>query len=249
MRIGIVTIFPELIASVLRVGVVGRAIEDGDLEVLYFNPRDHAKDVHRSVDDRPFGGGPGMLLKAGPLADALNAAKNEMSSALSIAFTPQGKRLNQDRVFKLSQETNLILVAGRYEGIDDRFFELCVDQEISIGDYILTGGEVPALVLIDAVTRVIDGTLGNQDSVNQDSFNDNLLEGPQYTRPREWSGESVPDVLLSGDHAKIERWNREQALKRTWERRPDLLLNHQFTETDRDWLKRYSKELKTRKET
>ena len=238
MWIGVVSILPELITSALQGGVVGRAIQSGQLKVDTFNPRDFTEDPHRTVDDRPFGGGPGMLMLAQPLSECVGAALQNApgDETLTIGLSPQGERLDQRLVRDLASQEGLLFVAGRFEGMDERFIDAHIDRELSIGDYVLSGGELPALVVIDAIARLIPGTLGNADSAQNDSFDDNLLEGPQFTRPREWHTQTVPDVLVSGDHSAVARWQREQALHRTWERRPDLLLHHRFTAQDRHWL-------------
>ena len=239
LQVGVVTLFPDLISSVLNEGVIGRAITNETLRVNLFQPRDYVKDPHKTIDDRPFGGSPGMVMMPQPLSDALNAARGDLPNATVIAVSPQGEKLTQSLVDELSHQSELIFVAGRYEGIDERFLQRCIDREVSIGDYVLSGGELPVLVILDAVIRLLTGTLGNEESAKEDSFVDNLLEGPQYTRPRDWDGSMVPEVLVSGDHGRIESWRREQSLARTWERRPDLLLEHQFSETERAWLRDY----------
>ncbi len=224
MRISVVTLFPEFVLEAARVGVVGRAQERGLLEVAAFNPRDFALDNYRTVDGRPFGGGPGMVMKIEPLARAIDAAKAAAAAtARTIYLSPQGERLTQHRVEALGREPHLVLLAGRYEGIDERLIESHVDEEISIGDYVLSGGELAAAVLIDAIGRLKDGALGNADSAAQDSFAQGLLDCPHYTRSDEQGYDGVPEVLLSGDHAAIRRWRLKQSLGRTWLRRPDLL--------------------------
>ena len=225
MDIAVVTLFPEMLAAVRDFGVTGRAVKDGKLTLAAVNPRDFTHDVHRTVDDRPFGGGPGMVMKAEPLAQSVAAARKQVAGKV-VYLSPQGQPLTQKKVSELASEPGLVLVAGRYEGVDERFIEACVDEEISIGDYVLSGGELPAMVLIDAVARYIPGVLGHEDSARQDSFsgeNDNLLDCPHYTRPEVFEGRAVPDVLRSGNHAAIDRWRLQQALGRTAERRPDLL--------------------------
>lgn len=233
---------PELVQGALQDGVVSRAIASGRIDLEFFNPRDHAKNAYGSVDDRPFGGGPGMLMMAEPLAQSTESARLKANTAnlKTIYLTPQGERLGQSRVEELATNKALVLVAGRYEGVDERFVDECVDLQISIGDYVLSGGELPALVLLDAIARQIDGTLGNEKSRCDDSFVDNLLEGPQYTRPGTWRGRDVPEVLVSGNHSEIERWRHEQALLRTWLRRPDLLTHRNLSEEDQVWLEKQS---------
>ena len=224
MRIEIVTLFPEMIEAVMRHGVTGRAVTRGLLTVGTENPRAHTSDVHQTVDDRPYGGGPGMVMKPEPLFAAIAAAAARLpAGSRRIALTPQGRVLNQALLQELQQLPGLVLVAGRYEGIDERVIESAIDMEISIGDYVLSGGELPALVVIDALARLLPGALGDARSNVEESFNEGLLDWPHYTRPEEFMGRRVPAVLLSGDHAAIARWRREQALQRTRERRPDLL--------------------------
>jgi tRNA (guanine37-N1)-methyltransferase len=227
VRISIVTIFPDMIRAVTEFGITRRAVENGLLEVATVNPRDFTEDKHRTVDDRPFGGGPGMVMKVAPLQGAIQAAKQAAgNNAKVIYLSPQGRTLDQAAVEKLAQESALVLIAGRYEGIDERLIDAEVDEQISIGDFVLSGGELPAMVLLDAVARRLPGVLGHEDSAEQDSFTGdyvNLLDCPHYTRPEVFEGRAVPEVLLSGNHAAIERWRRKQALGRTATRRPDLL--------------------------
>ena len=237
MHIGVVTLFPEMISAVTEMGVTGRAVKDGLLNVACFNPRDYATDRHRTVDDRPYGGGPGMVMLCQPLADAVQAAKswidqaNENADEASqkvptkvVYMSPQGQPFNHSLVENiLESDANLVLVAGRYEGVDERFIQMEVDEEWSIGDYVLSGGELPAMVVMDALTRHLPGALGHSDSAVQDSFVEGLLDCPHYTRPEDYKGQRVPDLLLSGDHRKIAEWRHEQALQRTRARRLDLL--------------------------
>jgi len=224
VRIEVVTLFPEMIEAVMRHGVTGRAVTRGLLTVGTENPRAHTSDVHQTVDDRPYGGGPGMVMKPEPLFAAIAAAAARLpAGSRRIALTPQGRVLNQALLQELQQLPGLVLVAGRYEGIDERVIESAIDMEISIGDYVLSGGELPALVVIDALARLLPGALGDARSNVEESFNEGLLDWPHYTRPEEFMGRRVPAVLLSGDHAAIARWRREQALQRTRERRPDVL--------------------------
>jgi len=223
LRFGLVTIFPEMFDALIDFGVTGRAIREGIVELGFWNPRDYAQDRHRSVDDRPYGGGPGMVMSAPPLLAAIREAKSAVGGQARVVYlSPQGQRLTQARATSLSSEEALVLVAGRYEGIDERVIESAVDEEISIGDYVLSGGELPAMVLMDAVIRLLPGALGHGDSAAQDSFSDGLLDCPHYTRPEMFEGRSVPEVLMSGDHDKIRRWRLEQSHQRTSERRPDL---------------------------
>jgi tRNA (guanine37-N1)-methyltransferase len=223
MRIDVVTLFPEFIAGCAAVGVVGRAQERGLLDVRTWNPRDFATDAHRTVDDRPYGGGPGMVMMVEPLRGTLDAARAAGGPARTIYLSPQGVRLTQDKVERYARTDRLILLCGRYEGVDERLIGQAVDEEVSIGDYVLSGGELAAAVLIDAVGRLQDGALNDAQSARQDSFSDGLLDCPHYTRPVRDAWGDVPAVLLSGDHAAIRRWRRKQALGRTWLRRPDLL--------------------------
>jgi len=224
MRVDVLTLFPAAFAGPLDVSIVKRAREDGLLEIRVHDIREHATDRHRSVDDYPFGGGQGMVMRVDVLDAALQHVQaQEEQRGYVIFLSPQGERLTDALVRELAIHPRLVLVCGRYEGVDERFVEHCVDREISIGDYILTGGELPAMVLIDAVARHIPGALGDEVSPEEESFVDGLLEHPQYTRPAEYRGWTVPDVLLSGHHANIEKWKKEARLQRTRERRPDLL--------------------------
>jgi tRNA (guanine37-N1)-methyltransferase len=225
LNIYLITLFPELIQQAVAFGVLGRAIKQQQIYLHCFNPRDYTEDRHHTVDDRPYGGGPGMLMKVEPLAKAIMAAKEVAGvSARVVYLSPQGLQLNQRLVVKTAtQENDLILIAGRYEGIDERLIESLVDEEWSVGDYVLSGGEFAALVVVDAITRLIPGVLGDDESALQDSFMQGLLDCPHYTRPETVNGQNVPDVLLSGDHNEIRRWRLKQSLGRTWLRRPDLL--------------------------
>lgn len=223
MRIDILTIFPKMFDSVLNESIVKRARIKGKVKFNIYDLRDYTDDKHRKVDDRPFGGGSGMVMRVEPIFNCLEAIKRKGKSSKIILLTPQGKRLNQDKAKKLSKLTHLILICGHYEGVDERVRSSLADEEISIGDYVLTGGELPAMVLIDAIVRLIPGVLGDKNSLNFESFEGNLLEYPHYTRPASFRKMDVPEVLVSGDHHKIEVWRRIQALKRTKARRPDLL--------------------------
>lgn len=224
MRFDIVTLFPEMFDAVTRHGVTGRAVKRGQVCVNYWNPRDYTHDVHRSVDDRPYGGGPGMVMRVEPLRDAITAARQASTAPATVIYlSPQGRRLTQPDVQRLSQLSRLILVCGRYEGVDERLLESAIDEEWSIGDYVLSGGELPAMVLMDSMIRLLPEVLGHADSASQDSFVAGLLDCPHYTRPEDIDGRRVPEVLLSGDHAAIARWRLKQALGRTWQRRPELL--------------------------
>ena len=229
VNIYLITLFPELIQQAVAFGVLGRAIKQQQLKLQCFNPRDYTEDKHRTVDDRPYGGGPGMLMKVEPLAKAIMAAKDEAGQtngqpAKVVYLSPQGQQLDQQLVVDTAEQKNdLILIAGRYEGIDERLIESLIDEEWSVGYYVLSGGEFAALVVVDAITRLIPGVLGDAESAIQDSFMQGLLDCPHYTRPETVDGQEVPDVLLSGDHKAIRRWRLKQSLGRTWLRRPDLL--------------------------
>jgi len=224
MRIGVVTLFPEMFEALTCCGITGRALKQGLLTVRCWNPRDFATDRHRTVDDRPYGGGPGMVMQVQPLAKAIGDAKAGTDPAARVLYlSPQGRRLDQSGVAGLAGRSSLVLVAGRYEGIDERVIESEVDEEWSIGDYVLSGGELAAMVVIDAVTRLLPGALGHDDSAREDSFFGGLLDCPHYTRPEVAAGRRVPEVLLQGDHGAVRRWRLKQALGRTWLRRPDLL--------------------------
>lgn len=219
MRINVITIFPEFFTSPLDTSLVSKAREDGTLDVVLHDLREHGKGVHRQIDDAPFGGGAGMVMMAEPLAAALDP----LAHTHRILFTPGGNPLDQATLDRLATLDEITMVCGRYEGVDERIAEHFVDEEISIGDYVLLGGEVAALAVIEGVTRLLDGVVGNPTSVETESFRDGLLEEPQYTRPAEFRGWTVPEVLRSGDHGKIEDWRRDQRIQRTHERRPDLL--------------------------
>jgi tRNA (guanine37-N1)-methyltransferase len=223
MRIVVVTLFPEFVEHALGFGVLGRALERGVLAVETINPRQFATDVHKTVDDRPYGGGPGMVLKAEPLRLAMADALTITPSARRVYLAADGAPVTQSKVAELAAHGEVVLVAGRYEGVDERFVEECVDESLSVGDIVLSGGELPALMLIDAVSRLLPGTLGCAESAEQESFATGLLDWPHYTRPESWQGRDVPAVLKGGNHAAIERWRRKQSLGRTWMRRPDLL--------------------------
>jgi tRNA (guanine37-N1)-methyltransferase len=222
MRFDVISLFPEMFEA-MRVGVTGRAIERGQVQLTVWNPRDFADDAHRTVDDRPYGGGPGMIMMVDPLRRAIGAARAVASANPVVYLSPQGRRLDQDAVQDMSRRPGLVLLAGRYEGIDERLIEAYVDEEWSIGDYVVSGGELPAMVLMDAIIRQLPGVLGHSDSAGQDSHADGLLDCPHYTRPEEIEGRRVPEVLTSGNHDLIRRWRLQQALGRTWLRRPDLL--------------------------
>ncbi|OOZ37730.1 tRNA (guanosine(37)-N1)-methyltransferase TrmD [Solemya velesiana gill symbiont] len=236
MRFDVVTLFPEMFENMIGEGVTGRAIERGQVDLALWNPRDYAHDVHRTVDDRPYGGGPGMVMKIEPLEAAIEDAKAAAPNAAVVYMSPQGRRFDQAAAREISERDGVILIAGRYEGIDERIIDWYVDEEWSIGDYVLSGGELPALVLMDAVIRLIPGVLGAADSAEQDSYTDGLLDCPHYTRPEVYDGEAVPEVLLSGNHELIRRWRLQQSLGRTWMRRPDLLEGRELTAEEQNLL-------------
>lgn len=243
MRIDVITLFPDFIASCAGIGVVGRAQERGLLQVETWNPRDSATDNHRTVDSRPFGGGPGMLMTIAPLRDTLAKVHAATTKKARVVYlSPQGARLTQDKVVQFSKMDRLILLCGRYEGVDERLLENMVDEEISVGDYVLSGGELAAAIVIDAVGRLQDGALNDAQSAEQDSFTDGLLDCPHYTRPVSDAFGDVPPVLMSGDHAAIRRWRRKQALGRTWLRRPDLLARLQLDPESRALLEEFRRE-------
>jgi tRNA (guanine37-N1)-methyltransferase len=221
---GIVSLFPEMLSAVTAYGVTGRAVKRGLIAVEGWNPRDFTHDKHRTVDDRPFGGGPGMLMKVQPLKDAIHAAKAAAGGEARVVYlSPQGRKLDQPSVNRLATEERIILVCGRYEGVDERLLETEIDEEWSLGDFVLSGGELPAMVMIDAISRQIPGVLGDQASAEEDSFSEGLLDCPHYTRPEILEEMQVPPVLLSGNHEQIRKWRLKQQLGRTWQRRPDML--------------------------
>jgi len=234
MKIQVITLFPEEFRPLVGLGVTGRAISSGQVQLELLNPRDFARDRHRTVDDRPYGGGPGMVMAVEPLRSTIRAARERAGGGARVSLlSPQGRRLDQEAMRQLAERQDLILVCGRYEGIDERLIELEIDEEWSLGDYVLSGGELAAAVVIDAVTRLLPGVLGDEQSAAQDSFTEGLLDCQHYTRPEEVEGLAVPAVLLSGDHGAIERWRRQQALGRTWLRRPDLLEQAELDEEAR----------------
>ncbi len=237
MRIDILTLFPEMCSGVYSQSIVGRAINKNIIEVYSHNIRDYTLNKHKNVDDTPYGGGMGMLMMAQPIYDCFRAVTNDFTVKPHVVYmSPQGKVLTQQKAVELSKLSNLVILCGHYEGIDERVLEEIVDEEISIGDYVLTGGELPALVLIDCVSRMIDGVLPNEEAYSGESIYNGLLEHPQYTKPYSWNGKNVPDVLISGHHANIEKWKREQSLKRTLEKRPELLETAELTKEDRNIL-------------
>lgn len=244
LKIAVVSIFPDMFGAIANFGITSRALKQGLVELKTITPRDFAHDRHSTVDDRPFGGGPGMVMMVQPLRDAIQAAKSWAGEQTKVIYlSPQGRTLDQAGVVELASYNNMVLVAGRYEGIDERLLQAVVDEEWSIGDYVLSGGELPAMVLVDAVTRLIPGALGHALSAEQDSFTEGLLDCPHYTRPEEFEGMKVPDVLMSGNHEHIRRWRLKQALGRTWLRRPDLLQARNLTEEQQKLLTDFRRDL------
>jgi tRNA (guanine37-N1)-methyltransferase len=248
---GVVTLFPEMFAALTQSGVTRRALEEGRWILECTNPRDHATDSYRTVDDRPYGGGPGMVMMPGPLEAALRVARERQRVAGAVEsrvlyLSPQGTPLTHRRVMRLRSEAlagvGLILLCGRYEGVDERVIERCVDEEISLGDFVLSGGEVPAMALLDAIVRQLPGVLNDEESAAQDSFVTGLLDCPHYTRPEDHAGARVPEVLLSGHHEAIRRWRLQQALGRTWQRRPDLLTARPLSDEETQLLRQYQEQ-------
>ncbi|ATL94815.1 tRNA (guanosine(37)-N1)-methyltransferase TrmD [Aeromonas sp. CU5] len=245
MWIGVISLFPEMFRAITEHGVTGRAVKSGLLQIECWNPREFTYDKHRTVDDRPYGGGPGMLMMVQPLRDAIHAAKQAAGDGAKVIYlSPQGRKLTQAGVTELATNQKLILVAGRYEGIDERVIQTEVDEEWSIGDYVLSGGELPAMTLIDAVSRLVPGVLGDQASAEQDSFTDGLLDHPHYTRPEVLDGLAVPEALTSGNHEVIRRWRLKQSLGRTWQRRPELINNLALTDEQESLLAEYVREVR-----
>lgn len=244
MQIGIVTLLPEMFAAISEYGISGRAVRSGLVELHYWNPRDFATDKHRTVDDRPFGGGPGMLMKTEPLVSSIRAAKSATGKGDSkvIYLSPQGRRLDQKAVEQLAQRDSMVLVCGRYQGIDARVLHLEIDEEWSLGDFVLSGGEIAAMALLDAIIRFQPGALGDEDSAQLDSFSNGLLHSPQYTRPQDFAGEKVPEILLSGDHEAVRRWRLQQSLGVTWLKRPDLLDELTLTREQQELLDNFKHE-------
>ncbi len=246
MQIAVVSIFPEMVGQVAEYGVVGRAKERELLALTCENPRDFTDDPHRTVDDRPYGGGPGMVLKYEPAARAIDAARDGLPQGSPVVcLSPQGKVFDQATARRYAELPGLILLAGRYEGIDERLIENEVDEELSLGDFVLSGGEIAAMAVIDAVARLLPGVLGDDESAQQDSFMDGLLDHPHYTRPESIDGKRVPAVLLSGDHARIARWRYKQALGRSYLRRPDLVEKMQLSSEERELLEEFLQEQKS----
>lgn len=241
-KVDVITLFPEMFSPVLAHGVIGRAVNEELLGINCWNPRDYADDKHRTVDDRSYGGGPGMVMMYEPVCKAINQAKQAQPKAKVIYLSPQGRRLDQQGINELSKREGMILVSGRYEGIDERIIDTEIDEEWSIGDYVLSGGELAAMVLIDSVCRTIPGVLGHEDSAAEDSFVDGLLDYPHYTRPEQIDGYSVPDVLLSGNHENIRRWRLKQALGKTWQNRPDLIESIELNDEQKRLLQEFISE-------
>jgi len=246
MRINVVTLFPQMFQALTDYGVTGRAMQRGLVELQTWNPRDYTEDVHHTVDDRPYGGGPGMVMMVGPLREAIRDARASASKGSRVIYlSPQGRKLTQQGLQELANREEIVLVCGRYEGVDERIISSEVDEEWSIGDYVLSGGELAAMVMIDGMTRLIPNALGHEDSAEQDSFVQGLLDHPHYTRPEDVDGMPVPDVLLSGDHKAIERWRNKQALGRTWLRRPDLLESLELDQEQQILLTEFIREFET----
>ncbi|MFT6155035.1 MAG: tRNA (guanine37-N1)-methyltransferase [Bermanella sp.] len=244
MRLGIISIFPEMFQALTDYGVSGRAVGNGMVDVTAWNPREFTTDRHQTVDDRPYGGGPGMLMKVGPLKQAIAAAKAKNGSNSKVIYlSPQGQTLTQQKAQELANEESLIFIAGRYEGIDERLIEAHVDEEISIGDYVLSGGELAAMVVMDSIIRLVPEVLGHDLSAVEDSFVNGLLDCPHYTRPENIDGHVVPDILLGGNHEKIKRWRLKQALGRTWQRRPDLIAKKSLSKAEETLLQEYIREV------
>lgn len=239
MRFDVVSVMPEMFRALTGQGIAARALKQGLASLVLWNPRDYTQDAHRTVDDRPYGGGPGMVMMAEPLACAIEAAKASAPGSSVAYLSPQGRRLDQDDMREIAMQSGVILIAGRYEGIDERVIEQYVDDEWSIGDYVLSGGELAAMVVMDAVIRLLPGALGDADSAAQDSYMDGLLDCPHYTRPEAVEGTAVPAVLLSGNHEAIRRWRLQQSLGRTWLRRPDLLAGRELNAEERKLLDEY----------
>ncbi len=238
MRFDVISLFPELVLNLTKYGISSRAFASGLYQLVTWNPRDFVFDRHRTVDDRPYGGGPGMVMKYEPLRDCIAAVKAAHDAPV-IYLSPQGRPIRQKHLQALKQSSGLILLCGRYEGIDERVSDAWVDEEWSLGDFVLSGGELAAMAVIDALVRLLPGALGHEDSAEQDSFGDGLLDCPHYTRPEEVDGRAVPPLLLGGDHAAIARWRRQQALGRTWLRRPDLLEGVELQASDQDLLRAF----------
>ena len=250
MQIGVVTLFPEMFAAVTDFGISGRAVKNGLVSVDFWNPRDFAADKHRTVDDKPFGGGPGMLMKTEPLVASIHAARTAVSQGQDVCkviyLSPQGTVLNQAKITEFASQPELVLVCGRYQGIDSRIVEAEIDEECSLGDFVLSGGELAAMALLDAVIRFQPGALGDEDSARNDSFANGLLHSPEYTRPQSFAGQQVPEVLLSGDHEAIRVWRLKHSLGTTWLKRPDLLQTLTLDREQQDLLDQFINEYKSR---
>ena len=246
MRLGVVTLFPEMFAALTEFGISSRAVRSGLVTLDFWNPRDFTQDVHRTVDDKPFGGGPGMLMKTGPVVGAIRAARQSVARAAAeprvVYLSPQGRPMCQRDVKLLAQEPGMVLLCGRYQGVDARVVETEVDMEISLGDFVISGGELAAMAMIDALIRLQPGALGDENSALEDSFADGLLHCPEYTRPQEVAGQRVPEILLSGDHAAIRRWRLKHSLGATWLKRPDLLQDRELTREEEDLLGQFKNE-------
>jgi len=246
-RFDVITLFPEMFDALADHGITRRALDEKAFELQAWDPRDFTTDNYRRVDDRPYGGGPGMVMLPDPLEASVEAAKARQKEAgveapVVVLMSPQGERLGEELVRELAARPGLVIIAGRYEGLDERLIARCVDREVSIGDYVTSGGELPAMVMIDCIVRKLPGVLNDAESAIQDSFFAGLLDWPHYTRPEEWKGSKVPDVLLSGNHAAIARWRRKQALGRTWDRRRDLVDESKLSREDRQLLEEYRRE-------
>ncbi|MDD5887013.1 MAG: tRNA (guanosine(37)-N1)-methyltransferase TrmD [Oscillospiraceae bacterium] len=238
MRIDIMTLFPEMCEAFLSESIIGRARRAGKVEIGCHNIRDYTEDKHNRVDDYPYGGGTGMIMQAQPIYDCYQAVRTLSEAPAHLVYlSPCGQTLNQDKVRELAEEEHLVMLCGHYEGVDQRVLDEIVDEEISIGDYVLTGGELPACVLADSICRMLPGVLANEDAYTLESHYSHLLEHPQYTRPPEWRGRAVPPVLLSGDHGKVDRWKLEESVRRTWERRPDMLRSASLTPEETEILR------------
>ena len=252
MQVAVVTLFPEMFAALTDYGVSGRAVRAGLMKLALWNPRDFSTDRHRTVDDKPFGGGPGMLMKTDPLVRTIQHARSQLDAsstrpARTVYLSPQGKPLRQTRVAQLAELESLILICGRYQGIDARVIDAEIDEELSLGDFVLSGGEIAAMALLDAMIRLQPGALGDEDSAQTDSLTNGLLHAPEFTRPQQFEGAGVPDVLLSGDHAAIARWREKQSLGVTWLKRPDLLEQVELSQEQKELLKQFKEEYRAAK--
>lgn len=243
MRIDILTLFPDMCDTVMSESIIGRARKNGKVQINCIDIRNYTKDKHRRVDDKPYGGGMGMVMAAQPIYDCFQSLCGELGCRPHLIYlTPQGRTLTQERIKQLSKLDNIALLCGHYEGIDERVIEALEPEEISVGDYVLTGGELPALIVADAVSRMLPGVLSDDECFQEESHYNSLLEYPQYTHPAEWQGRQVPEILLSGNHAKVDKWRREQSLKRTAGRRPDLLERAELSDEDKDFLSQLEKD-------